>query len=198
MVVVGAGGLGAPALYYLAAAGVGRIGIVDDDVVELSNLQRQVLFGTADLGRAKAEVAAERLRALNPEIAVEPHRLRLCAATADVLDGYDVVVTAVDNFPARFLINDACVLSGKTLCDGAVLRLTGLAMTIRGGQTACYRCLFPEAPPAAAVVSCSEGRSARPRARRHRRRPGAGGHQGHHRRGPAPVRPAAAVRRRGL
>jgi molybdopterin/thiamine biosynthesis adenylyltransferase len=157
VVVVGAGGLGAPALYYLAAAGVGRIGIVDDDVVELSNLQRQVLFDTADLGRAKAEAAAERLRALNPEIAVEPHRLRLRAATADVLDGYDVVLTAVDNFPARFLINDACVLGGKTLCDGAVLRLTGLAMTVKGGHTACYRCLFPEAPPAAAVVSCSEG-----------------------------------------
>ena len=181
--VVGAGGLGAPALYYLAAAGVGRVGIVDDDVVELSNLQRQVLFGTADLGRAKAEVAAERLRALNPEIAVEPHRLRLCAATADVPGGYDVVVTAVDNFPARFLINDACVLGGKTLCDGAVLRLTGLAMTIRGGQTACYRCLFPEAPPAAAVVSCSEAGVLGPvpasSAPSRRWRP-----QGHHRRGP--------------
>ena len=118
VLVVGAGGLGAPALYYLTAAGVGRIGIVDDDVVELSNLQRQVLFTTADIGRDKAQVAAERLSALNPDVAVEAHRLRLVADTiADLVDAYDIVVTAVDNFPTRFLINDACVLAGKTLCD---------------------------------------------------------------------------------
>jgi molybdopterin-synthase adenylyltransferase len=157
VLVVGAGGLGAPALFYLAAAGVGRIGIVDDDVVELSNLQRQVLYGTDDLGLPKAEVAARRLLALNPEIAVEPYRVHLAADTvAEVMDGYDIVITAVDNFAARFLINDACVLGGKTLCDGAVLRLIGLAMTTKGGETACYRCLFPEPPPPAGVVSCSE------------------------------------------
>jgi molybdopterin-synthase adenylyltransferase len=156
VLVVGAGGLGAPVLYYLAAAGVGRIGIVDDDVVELSNLQRQVLFITADIGRSKAEVAAERLRALNPESAVEAHRLRLVAdSIVPLVDAYDVVITAVDNFPTRFLINDACVLARKTLCDGAVLRMIGLAMTVKGGETACYRCLFPEPPPAG-VVSCSE------------------------------------------
>ncbi len=157
VLVVGAGGLGAPALYYLAAAGVGRIGVVDDDVVELSNLQRQVLFTTADLGRPKAEVAAERLTALNPDVTVEPCRVHLEAATiGDLLDRHDVVVTAVDNFPARFLINDACVLAGKTFCDGAVLRMIGLAMTVKGGETACYRCLFPEPPPPAGVISCSE------------------------------------------
>jgi len=155
--VVGAGGLGAPVLYYLAAAGVGRIGIVDDDVVELSNLQRQILFTTADIGRPKAEVAAERLAALNPEVALEVHASRLIAATAfATIDGYDVVVTAVDNFPTRYLLNDACVLRRKTLVDGAVLRMTGLAMTIKGGESACYRCLFPEPPPPAGVISCSE------------------------------------------
>lgn len=157
VLVVGAGGLGAPVLFYLAAAGVGRIGIVDDDVVELSNLQRQILFTTADIGRPKAVAAAERLAALNPEVVLEPHTSRLMAATAaELIGGYDLVVTAVDNFPTRYLINDACVLAGKTLVDGAVLRMTGLAMTIKGGETACYRCLFPEPPPPAGVVSCSE------------------------------------------
>jgi adenylyltransferase/sulfurtransferase len=157
VLVVGAGGLGAPVLYYLAAAGVGRIGIVDDDAVELSNLQRQILFTTGDIGRPKAEVAAERLGALNPDVTLEAHATRLRAATAfSLIDPYDVVVTAVDNFPTRYLLNDACVLRGKTLVDGAVLRMTGLAMTIRGGETACYRCLFPEPPPPAGVVSCSE------------------------------------------
>ncbi|HET6474535.1 MAG TPA: HesA/MoeB/ThiF family protein [Thermoleophilia bacterium] len=155
--VVGAGGLGAPVLFYLAAAGVGRIGIVDDDVVELSNLQRQILFTTADVGRPKAEVAAERLAALNPDVALEPRAARLDAATAfSVIDCYDIVVTAVDNFATRYLLNDACVLHRKTLVDGAVLRMTGLAMTIKGGETACYRCLFPEPPPPAGVISCSE------------------------------------------
>lgn len=157
VLVVGAGGLGAPVLYYLAAAGVGRLGIVDDDVIELSNLQRQILFTTADIGRSKALVAAERLTALNPQVTVEPRASRLAAATVlSLVDDYDVVVTAVDNFPTRYLINDACVLRGKTLVDGAVLRMTGLAMTIRGGETACYRCVFPEPPPPASVVSCSE------------------------------------------
>lgn len=157
VLVVGAGGLGAPVLYYLAAAGIGRLGVVDDDVVELSNLQRQVLFTTADIGRGKAEVAVERLAALNPEVTFEPHAARLTAAgAAALIEPYDIVVTAVDNFPTRYLLNDACVLAGKTLVDGAVLRMTGLAMTIRGGETACYRCLFPEPPPPAGVVSCSE------------------------------------------
>jgi molybdopterin/thiamine biosynthesis adenylyltransferase len=157
VLVVGAGGLGAPILSYVVAAGVGRVGIVDDDVVELSNLQRQVLFSTDDIGASKAERAASRLRALNPEVQVEPHAFRLRAAGArELIRGYDVVVTAVDNFPTRYVLNDACVLERKTLVDGAVLRMIGLAMTIKGGETACYRCLFPEPPPPAAVVSCSE------------------------------------------
>ena len=157
VLVVGAGGLGAPVLFYLVAAGVGRVGIVDDDVVELSNLQRQILFTTDDIGRPKAEVAAARLGALNPEVTLEPHTSRLHAGhRVSVIDDYDVVVTAVDNFPTRYLLNDACVLRGKTLVDGAVLRMMGLAMTVKGGETACYRCLFPEPPPPAGVVSCSE------------------------------------------
>ena len=157
VLVVGAGGLGAPVLYYIVAAGVGRVGIVDDDVVELSNLQRQILFTTEDIGRSKAERAAARLRALNPDVQVEPYAMRLMAAnTLDLVRRYDVVVTAVDNFPTRYLLNDACVFERKTLVDGAVLRMVGLAMTVKGGETACYRCLFPEPPPPAGVVSCSE------------------------------------------
>ena len=155
VLVVGAGGLGAPALYYLAAAGVGRLGIVDDDVVELSNLQRQILFTTADIGRGKAEVAAERLAALNPDVEA--------GASRGVSGGQRVELVAATTYrdggrqlPARYLINDACVLERKTFVDGAVLRMVGLAMTIKGGETACYRCLFPEPPPPAAVVSCSE------------------------------------------
>jgi len=157
VLVVGAGGLGAPVLYYIVAAGVGRVGIVDDDVVELSNLQRQILFTTEDIGKSKAERAAARLRALNPEVEVEPYAMRLTAANAlDLVRRYDVIVTAVDNFPTRYLLNDACVFERKTLVDGAVLRMVGLAMTVKGGETACYRCLFPEPPPPAGVVGCSE------------------------------------------
>jgi adenylyltransferase/sulfurtransferase len=157
VLVVGAGGLGAPVLYYIVAAGVGRVGIVDDDVVELSNLQRQILFTTEDIGKSKTERAAARLRALNPDVQVEPYAMRLRAAnTLDLVRRYDVVVTAVDNFPTRYLLNDACVFERKTLVDGAVLRMVGLAMTVKGGETACYRCLFPEPPPPAGVVSCSE------------------------------------------
>jgi molybdopterin-synthase adenylyltransferase len=157
VLVVGAGGLGAPVLFYLAAAGVGRLGIVDDDVVELSNLQRQILFTTADIGKGKAACAAERLAALNPEVKLEPFAERLKAdRVLELVRRYDVVVTAVDNFPTRYLLNDACVLERKTLVDGAVQRMIGLAMTIKGGETACYRCLFPEPPAPAAVVTCSD------------------------------------------
>jgi molybdopterin/thiamine biosynthesis adenylyltransferase len=157
VLVVGAGGLGSPALYYLAAAGVGHIGVADDDIVELSNLQRQVLYTTGDIGKSKAACAAARLRALNPEARIDTYERRLTAANArEVIEDYEIVVTAVDNFPTRYLLNDACVLLRKTLVDGAVLRLTGLAMTVRGGETTCYRCLFPEPPPPAGVISCSE------------------------------------------
>lgn len=157
VLVVGTGGLGSPVLLYLAAAGVGRLGIVDDDVVELSNLQRQVLHATPDVGRRKVESAAEKLRALNPGVDLVRHDVRFSRETAEeLLSGYDVIVTAVDNFPSRFLLNDACVLLRKTLVEGAILRFTGLAMTIKGGETACYRCVFPEMPAAASVPSPAE------------------------------------------
>jgi adenylyltransferase/sulfurtransferase len=157
VLVVGTGGLGSPVLLYLAAAGVGRLGIVDDDVVELSNLQRQVLHATSDIGRRKVESAAEKLHALNPGVDLVGHDMRLSPETAEeLLSGYDVIVTAVDNFPSRFLLNDACVLLRKTLVEGAILRFTGLAMTIKGGETACYRCVFPQMPAADSVPSPAE------------------------------------------
>ena len=184
VLVVGAGGLGAPVLYYLAAAGVGRIGVVDDDVVELSNLQRQILYTTEDIGKGKAETAAVRLRALNPDVRVEPHSVRFRAANAlGLVRAHDVVVTAVDNFPTRYLINDACVLERKTLVDGAVLRMVGLVMTVRGGESACYRCLFPEPPPPGGRGELLGGRRARPRPGDDRRAAGPRGPQGDHRRG---------------
>ncbi len=157
VLVVGTGGLGSPVLLYLAAAGVGRLGVLDDDIVEVSNLQRQVLHSTADLGRRKVDSAVQKLRALNPSVELVRHDMRFTAATAEeVLSAYDVVVTAVDNFPSRFLLNDACVLLRKTLVEGAILRFTGLAMTIRGGETACYRCVFPEMPGADSVPTPAE------------------------------------------
>lgn len=157
VLVVGAGGLGSPALYYLAAAGVGHLGIVDHDVVELSNLQRQILHATPDLGRPKTESAAEKLRALNPEVDVVCHQTRFGEDNAlELIDGYDVIVAGVDNFPARYLLNDACVMQRKTLVEGGVLRFSGMAITIEGGQTACYRCLFPTPPPDGRVSSAAE------------------------------------------
>jgi molybdopterin/thiamine biosynthesis adenylyltransferase len=155
VLVVGAGGLGASVLQYLAAAGVGTLGIADDDVVELSNLQRQVIHGTDDVGRAKADSAAEFVAQLNPDVTVERHEQRVTAETApDLVADYDVVVDASDNFPTRFLLNDACVLADVPLSHGAVYRFEGQATTITGGQP-CYRCLFPEAPPEGAVPDCA-------------------------------------------
>ncbi|MBM3147724.1 MAG: HesA/MoeB/ThiF family protein [Actinobacteria bacterium] len=157
VLVVGAGGLGSPCLFYLAAAGVGRLGVLDHDVVEVSNLQRQIIHSTADIGRSKTVSAAAKLRALNPGVEVVEHRLRFGPETAaDLMAGYDVVVTAVDNLPTRFFLNDACVLCGATLVEAAILRFVGLATTIRGGETACYRCLFPELPAEGSVPSPAE------------------------------------------
>lgn len=157
VLVVGTGGLGSPALLYLAASGVGRLGLVDSDRVELSNLQRQTLHATADVGREKTRSAAEKLRALNPHVKLEQHQVRLDASNArELVRGYDLVVTAVDNFPTRFLLNDTCVLERKTLVEGAILRFTGLAMTIKGGETACYRCLFPDVPHPESVPTTGE------------------------------------------
>jgi molybdopterin/thiamine biosynthesis adenylyltransferase len=147
VLVVGAGGLGSPALSYLVAAGVGRVGVVDDDVVQLSNLQRQTLYTEQDLGLAKAARAAARLAAVNPTVRLDVHAERLTAASAlRLVAGYDVVVGAVDTFAARYMLNDACVAAGATLCEGAVRGFVGAAITIAGGATACYRCVFPEAP----------------------------------------------------
>jgi len=155
VLVVGAGGLGSSALFYLAAAGVGHLGIVDHDVVELSNLQRQILHATPDIGRPKVESAAEKLRALNPEIEVICHDTRFTQENAfELIDAYDVIVTGVDNFPSRYLLNDACVLHRKTLVEGGIARFSGMAITIKGGESACYRCLFP-VPPADGRVKCS-------------------------------------------
>ncbi len=162
VLVVGAGGLGSPLLLYLAAAGVGTLGIVDDDVVELSNLQRQVLHSTDTLGRAKVASAAARLGALNPEVKVETYPLRLDAGNAlKLLEPYDLVVDGSDNLPTRYLISDACVRLGKPLVYGAVSQFEGqlsLLHAEQGGVTGpCYRCLYPETPPEGLAPSCAEG-----------------------------------------
>jgi molybdopterin-synthase adenylyltransferase len=157
VLVVGAGGLGSPVIYYLAAAGVGTLGIVDSDVVDLTNLQRQILHGMSDIGRSKVTSAAEAVAALNPDVRVVEHDTRLGADNVmQLIADYDVIVDGVDNFAARFLLNDACVLAGKTLVEAGILRFGGLVMTIRGGESACYRCVFSEPPPPGAVPSCSE------------------------------------------
>jgi adenylyltransferase/sulfurtransferase len=156
---VGAGGLGAPAALYLAAAGVGRLGLVDHDSVELSNLQRQVLHGTGDVGRSKLDSARATLAELNPHVDVRCHETMLSAANAAaILADYDIVVDGSDNFATRYLVNDVCVQLGKPDVFGAVYRFEGQVAvfdTPRGGP--CYRCLFPEPPPPAAVPSCAEG-----------------------------------------
>ena len=154
--VIGAGGLGSPAALYLTAAGVGTLGIVDCDRVDLSNLQRQVLFESRDVGRLKAEAARDRLTALNPEITVVAHPLTLRAANArEVLQGYDIVVDGTDRLATRYLVNDACVLLGKALVTAAIHRFEGQAMTCVPGQGPCYRCLFPEAPEGV-TASCAD------------------------------------------
>lgn len=154
---VGAGGLGCPALQYLAAAGVGLIGILDDDTVDVTNLQRQVLFSTADVGRGKAEVAAERMAALNPEISLLALRTRFNAGNArELVRSYDIVVDATDTFSSRYLINDACRLEGKPDVYGSIFRFDGQVSVFAPGGP-CYRCLFPEPPPEGSVPTCAEG-----------------------------------------
>jgi adenylyltransferase/sulfurtransferase len=156
VVVIGAGGLGSPAALYLAAAGIGTIGLVDFDRVELSNLQRQVLFGTSDVGRLKTEAARERLLALNPDIGVVCHTLTLRADNVlEVLRQYDLVLDGTDRLTTRYLVNDACVLLGRPLVSAAIHRFEGHAMTYLPGRGACYRCLFPAAEEGV-VASCAE------------------------------------------
>ncbi len=146
VLLVGAGGLGAPAALYLAAAGVGRLGLADADTVSLSNLQRQVLYAGADIGRLKIEAAAEHLKALNANVTVEGHPVHVDAASArDLVRGYDLVLDGTDNFETRFAVSDACVAEGKTLVSGAIGRWTGQVGVFSGRP--CYRCLVPEAPP---------------------------------------------------
>ncbi|WP_290812281.1 ThiF family adenylyltransferase [Halovivax sp.] len=155
--VVGAGGLGSPAIQYLAAAGVGRLGIVDDDVVERSNLQRQIVHGDADVGRPKVESAADYVAQLNPDVDVETHQVRLTAETvADLVDDRDVVLDASDNFATRYLLNDHCALTGTALSHGAIYRFEGQITTfVNDGDGPCYRCIFPEAPEPGTVPDCA-------------------------------------------
>jgi molybdopterin/thiamine biosynthesis adenylyltransferase/rhodanese-related sulfurtransferase len=159
VLLIGAGGLGSPAAMYLAAAGVGTLGIVDFDVVDVSNLQRQILHHTDDVGRPKVETAAEAIAALNPDVTVVPHRLVLRSDNAmDVMRGYDVVVNGSDNFPTRYLVNDACAMLGIPLVDGSIYRFEGQVAVFdpaRGGP--CYRCVYPDPPPPGEVPSCAEG-----------------------------------------
>ncbi len=158
VLVVGAGGLGSPALLYLAAAGVGTIGVVDADVVETSNLQRQVVHSDADVGRPKTESAAEAVARANPHVKVVRHDLRLDSSNAlEVLAGYDVVLDGTDNFPTRYLVNDACVLLGKPHVWGSIYRFDGQVSVWWAEHGPCYRCVFPDPPPPGAVPSCAEG-----------------------------------------
>ena len=161
VLVVGAGGLGSPLMLYLAAAGVGTIGVVDDDAVSLSNLQRQIAHTEARIGHPKTESAAESVARINPEVVVERHTVRLDPGNAmDLIGRYDAVADGSDNFGTRFLINDACFLSRKTLVSAAILRFDGQLATFKahlGGDNPCYRCIFPEAPPPGLIPSCAEG-----------------------------------------
>ncbi|MGH6869905.1 MAG: HesA/MoeB/ThiF family protein [Rhizomicrobium sp.] len=161
VLVVGAGGLGSPAILYLAAAGVGTIGVVDDDTVSLSNLQRQIAHRTAGVGRPKTQSAAEAVAAINPHVAVETHAVRLGVENAGELIGrYDIVADGSDNFTTRFLINDACFFAKKVLVSAAVTEFDGQLATFkafdRTGEYPCYRCIFPEPPPPGTAPSCSE------------------------------------------
>ena len=153
----GAGGLGSPAALYLAAAGVGTIGLADGDVVDFTNLQRQIAHATADVGRAKVESAAAKCRAINPDVTVRLHPEHVRADNALViLKDYDFVIDGTDSFAAKFLVADACHLAGKPYSHAGILRFDGQAMTVIPGQTGCYRCLFRKPPPAGAVPSCSQ------------------------------------------
>ena len=158
VLVVGAGGLGSPAALYLAAAGVGTIGLVDFDIVEVTNLQRQLLHGTSDVGRSKLDSARDRLYDANPHVKLELHATRLTAANAlTIIREYDIVLDGTDNFATRYLVNDACVLLGKPNVYGSIFRFDGQASVFATEEGPCYRCLYPEPPPPALVPSCAEG-----------------------------------------
>jgi adenylyltransferase/sulfurtransferase len=170
---IGAGGLGSPAAMYLAAAGVGRIGLVDYDVVDFSNLQRQIIHGTPDVGRSKLASAKDRINAINPHVHVETYEVALSSENAlQLFKPYDVILDGTDNFPTRYLTNDACVLLGKPNAYGSIFRFEGQASVFAMNNGPCYRCLYPEPPPPGLVP-----RRAWRSARDHRRHPGDGSHQ---------------------
>jgi molybdopterin/thiamine biosynthesis adenylyltransferase/rhodanese-related sulfurtransferase len=155
---VGTGGLGSPLAFYLAAAGIGTLGLVDFDVVDASNLQRQIIHSTRDIGRKKLDSAAEKLTALNPALNVVKHETMLTSANAlEILKDYDIVADGTDNFPTRYLVNDACVLLGKPNVYGSIFRFEGQASVFATEEGPCYRCLYPEPPPPGLVPSCAEG-----------------------------------------
>src|SRR3989338_4230825 len=157
VLVIGAGGLGSPASLYLAAAGIGTLGIMDSDAVELNNLQRQIIHSTKTVGAKKADSAKERIVELNPDVNVININKRLTSENIlGIIKDYDIIIDGSDNFPTRFLINDACVLAKKPLSHGGIFRFDGQAMTIIPGKGPCYRCLFPEPPPPGAMPSCQE------------------------------------------
>ncbi|MBI4455212.1 MAG: molybdopterin-synthase adenylyltransferase MoeB [Acidobacteria bacterium] len=158
VLLIGAGGLGSPSALYLAAAGVGRIGIVDFDVVDFSNLQRQILHSTDDVGKSKLDSARERIRQINPNVQVDVYETRLSSQNAlKLFKEYDIIVDGTDNFPTRYLVNDACVLSGKPNVYGSIFRFEGQASIFAASDGPCYRCLYPEPPPPGLVPSCAEG-----------------------------------------
>jgi adenylyltransferase/sulfurtransferase len=158
VLLIGAGGLGSPLGLYLAAAGVGHIGLVDFDVVDFSNLQRQVLHGTPDVGRLKLHSAKDRLQAINPEVQIDLYETRLTSANAlSIFEPYDIIIDGTDNFPTRYLVNDACVLLKKPNVYGSIFRFDGQASVFYPGRGPCYRCLYPEPPPPGEVPSCAEG-----------------------------------------
>ncbi|MDH7598480.1 MAG: HesA/MoeB/ThiF family protein [Sedimentisphaerales bacterium] len=157
VLIIGAGGLGSPAALYLAAAGIGTIGIADCDNVDITNLQRQVIHHAEDLGRPKVESAAARIRAINPDVRVRTYGFRVCAANVmELVRDYDFVIDGTDNFAAKFLINDACVLANRPFSHAGILRFEGQLMTILPGRSACYRCVFRQPPPAGAVPNCAQ------------------------------------------
>ncbi len=157
VLIVGAGGLGSPAALYLAAAGIGTIGVIDSDRVELSNLQRQVVHGTSDVGIYKVDSAAAKMEAINPDVEVKTYRERLTADNADdVLGDYDFIIDGTDNFPSKFLVADACHFAGKPYSHAGILRFDGQLMTVIPGKSSCYRCVFGAPPPANSVPSCSQ------------------------------------------
>jgi molybdopterin-synthase adenylyltransferase len=157
VLIIGAGGLGSPAALYLAAAGVGTIGVADADVVDLSNLQRQVIHHTPDLGKLKVISAMEKMKAINPDVNIVTYPEWIKAANiTGIIRGFDFVIDGTDNFAAKFLINDACVMAGKPFSHGGILHLIGQTMTILPGQSPCYRCIFPTPPPAGAIPTCAQ------------------------------------------